>query len=290
MGGKYNMKGRKCMSVRVNDRHLSDIEYENTFSIFNKYISDKLRHLPKRYRHFLGKPFNETLNEIYGDIIKMTTLYLNDKSTSVERYRLGISILKKLNSIKSLSYTMWNLSSDRKNEIKYIKESSRKFWVDSLNKEVGLLVGVIKKCNGYKKNGVEVSFMKSFTYTQIKEIVFLNKLAQLQRIVYKIAIQTSKDYKDAQVEMLVKLSRSAFYNAVEGNAVFIEDETSYKKRKRLFSDAIGDLYAMSRPIRELSCFDMISEKDLEEMCNLITDSIRLIRAIKNSDEEKYTKK
>ena len=284
------MKGRKCMSVRVNDRHLSDIEYENTFSIFNKYISDKLRHLPKRYRHFLGKPFNETLNEIYGDIIKMTTLYLNGKSTSVERYRLGISILKKLDSIKSLSYTMWNLSSDRKNEIKYIKESSRKFWVDSINKEVGLLVGVIKKCNGYKKNGVEVSFMKSFTYTQIKEIVFLNKLAQLQRIVYKIAIQTSKDYKDAQVEMLVKLSRSAFYNAVEGNAVFIEDETSYKKRKRLFSDAIGDLYAMSRPIRELSCFDMISEKDLEEMCNLITDSIRLIRAIKNSDEEKYTKK
>lgn len=284
------MKGRKCMSVRVNDRHLSDIEYENTFSIFNKYISDKLRHLPKRYRHFLGKPFNETLNEIYGDIIKMTTLYLNGKSTSVERYRLGISILKKLDSIKSLSYTMWNLSSDRKNEIKYIKESSRKFWVDSINKEVGLLVGVIKKCNGYKKNGVEVSFMKSFTYTQIKEIVFLNKLAQLQRIVYKIAIQTSKDYKDAQVEMLVKLSRSAFYNAVEGNAVFIEDETSYKKRKRLFSDAIGDLYAMNRPIRELSCFDMISEKDLEEMCNLITDSIRLIRAIKNSDEEKYTKK
>lgn len=284
------MKGRKCMSVRVNDRHLSDIEYENTFSIFNKYISDKLRHLPKRYRHFLGKPFNETLNEIYGDIIKMTTLYLNGKSTSVERYRLGISILEKFDSIKSLSYTMWNLSSDRKNEIKYIKESSRKFWVDSINKEVGLLVGVIKKCNGYKKNGVEVSFMKSFTYTQIKEIVFLNKLAQLQRIVYKIAIQTSKDYKDAQVEMLVKLSRSAFYNAVEGNAVFIEDETSYKKRKRLFSDAIGDLYAMSRPIRELSCFDMISEKDLEEMCNLITDSIRLIRAIKNSDEEKYTKK
>ena len=277
------------MSVRVNDRHLSDIEYENTFSIFNQYISNKLRNLPKRYRHFLGEPFNNILNEIYEDIMKMTSLYLDGKPTSIERYRLGIGILKKIEIVKSLSYTMWNLSSDRKNEIKFIKQKSREFWTESLNKETGLLSGVIKKCNGYKKNGVEVSFMKSFTYTQIKEIVFLNKLAQLQRIVYKIAIQTSKDYKDAQVEMLVKLSRSAFYNAVEGNAVFIEDETSYKKRKRLFSDAIGDLYAMSRPIRELSCFDMISEKDLEEMCNLITDSIRLIRAIKNSDEEKYTK-
>ena len=277
------------MSVRVNDRHLSDIEYENTFSIFNQYISNKLRNLPKRYRHFLGEPFNNILNEIYEDIMKMTSLYLDGKPTSIERYRLGIGILKKIEIVKSLSYTMWNLSSDRKNEIKFIKQKSREFWTESLNKEIGLLSGVIKKCNGYKKNGVEVSFMKSFTYTQIREIVFLNKLAQLQRIVYKIAIQTSKDYKDAQVEMLVKLSRSAFYNAVEGNAVFIEDETSYKKRKRLFSDAIGDLYAMSRPIRELSCFDMISEKDLEEMCNLITDSIRLIRAIKNSDEEKYTK-
>lgn len=277
------------MSVRVNDRHLSDIEYENTFSIFNQYISNKLRNLPKRYRHFLGEPFNNILNEIYEDIMKMTSLYLDGKPTSIERYRLGIGILKKIEIVKSLSYTMWNLSSDRKNEIKFIKQKSREFWTESLNKEIGLLSGVIKKCNGYKKNGVEVSFMKSFTYTQIKEIVFLNKLAQLQRIVYKIAIQTSKDYKYAQVEMLVKLSRSAFYNAVEGNAVFIEDETSYKKRKRLFSDAIGDLYAMSRPIRELSCFDMISEKDLEEMCNLITDSIRLIGAIKNSDEEKYTK-
>lgn len=97
------------MSVRVNDRHLSDIEYENTFSVFNKYISDKLRHLPKRYRHFLGKPFNKTLNEIYGNIIKMTTLYLNGKSTSVERYRLGISILKKFDRIKSLSYTIPNV-------------------------------------------------------------------------------------------------------------------------------------------------------------------------------------
>lgn len=283
------MKGRKCMSVRVNDRHLSDIEYENTFSIFNKYISDKLRHLPKRYRHFLGKPFNETLNEIYGDIIKMTTLYLNGKSTSVERYRLGISILKKLDSIKSLSYTMWNLSSDRKNEIKYIKESSRKFWVDSLNKEVGLLVGVIKKCNGYKKNGVEVSFMKSFTYAQIKEVLFLDKLAKLQRIIYKIAIQTSKDYKDAQIEMLVKLSRSAFYNAFEANSIFIEDEKNYEKRKRMFSDAIGDLCAMSRPIRELSCYNIMTEKDLEIICNLITDSIKIIRTIKNTDEERFNK-
>ena len=283
------MKGRKCMSVRVNDRHLSDIEYENTFSIFNKYISDKLRHLPKRYRHFLGKPFNETLNEIYGDIIKMTTLYLNSKSTSVERYRLGISILKKLDSIKSLSYTMWNLSSDRKNEIKYIKESTRKFWVDSLNKEVGLLVGVIKKCNGYKKNGVEVSLMKSFTYAQIKEVLFLDKLAKLQRIIYKIAIQTSKDYKDAQIEMLVKLSRSAFYNAFEANSIFIEDEKSYEKRKRMFSDAIGDLCTMSRPIRELSCYNIMTEKDLEIICNLITDSIKIIRTIKNTDEERFNK-
>lgn len=93
------------MSVRVNDRHPSDIEYENTFSIFNQYISNKLRNLPKRYRHFLGEPFNNILNEIYEDIIKMTYLYLDGKPTSIERYRLGIGILKKIEIAKCFRTT-----------------------------------------------------------------------------------------------------------------------------------------------------------------------------------------
>lgn len=62
------------MSVRVNDRHLSDIEYENTYGKLNEYISSKLKRLPKRYRHFLGQPFNEVLNNIYRDIIELTNL------------------------------------------------------------------------------------------------------------------------------------------------------------------------------------------------------------------------
>lgn len=58
------------MSVRVNDRHLSDIEYENTYGKLNEYIPSKLKRLPKRYRHFLGQPFNEVLNNIYTDFAR----------------------------------------------------------------------------------------------------------------------------------------------------------------------------------------------------------------------------
>lgn len=275
------------MSVRVNDRHLSDIEYENTFSIFNQYATNKIRHLPKRYRHFLGEPFNNILNEIYEEIIKMTSLYLSGKPSSIERYRLGTEILKKFEVIASLSYTMWNLSSDRNNEVKYIKPKAREFWADLANKEMSLIIGVIKKCNGYKKNGAVIPYMKAFSNAQIKEVVFLSKLSKLQRIIYKIAIQTSKDYRDAQIEMIVKLSRSAFYNAYIGNEIFISDEYTYNRRKKLFSEAINNLYAMNRPVMELSCVDVFSEKDLKEICNLVTDSIKILKTIKDLDESKY---
>lgn len=278
------------MSVRVNDRHLSDIEYENTYSILNQYISNKIKRLPKRYNHFLGEPFNELLNDIYEDIMKMTYLYLNGKSHSIDRYRLGIKILDNFKMVKLMSYTMWNLSSYDKNTIKYIKPKSRDFWCNLVNKEIILVNGVIQKCNGYKNNGVDISYMKTFSGTKINEVLFLKKLSHLQRLIYKIAVQTSKDYKDAQVEMLVKLSRSAFYNAFEANEIFVDNDSSYAKRKKLFSDAIGDLYAMSRPIRELSCFEIFTEKDLNEICNLITDSIKIIRTIKSIDDDNYNSK
>lgn len=80
------------MAIRVNDRHLSNIEYENTFSILNQYLTSKIKRFPKRYRSYLSRPFNTVLNDVYKDIMQMTYLYEEGKEKSIERYRLGIQI------------------------------------------------------------------------------------------------------------------------------------------------------------------------------------------------------
>lgn len=285
---KYTKKEEMNLSVRVNDRHLSDIEYENTYSALYLYISNKIKHLPKRYKYFLGKPFNDALNNIYEEITKMTFLYLNENAKGSNRYKLGVQILEDFKTVISLSYIMWILSSGKNNEIKYIKLTSRDFWVAQINKEMSLVFGVIKKCRGYKEGDVAIPYMKSFSSSQINEAIFLNKLSKLVKVIYKVAIQTNKDFRDAQIDMLVKLSRGAFYNAFTGNEILVTDKYTYKRREKLFSDAISDLFAMNRPVMELSFAEVFSENDLREICNLITDSTKILKAIRKSEQEKFS--
>lgn len=272
------------MSVRVNDRHLSDIEYENTYGKLNEYISSKLKRLPKRYRYFLGQPFNEVLNNIYRDIIELTNLYMIGKYKSVDRYRVCVKILKSFEEVISLSYTYWNLSGNQQNGIKYINKRVRIFWTDFINKEIALITGVMNKCNADKKIVVDIPIMKPHTKGEINDVIFLEKLSTLQRIIYKRAIHTSKDFHDARMEMLVSLSRSALYNALQGNDIFVDgNEKLYNKRKKFMSNAIGDLYAMNRPIKELGFNDIFSEDELESICNLLTECIKILKSVQETD-------
>lgn len=278
------------MAVRVNDRHLSDIEYENTYGKLNDYIASKIRRLPKRYGHFLGEPFNAVMNEIYRDIIRLTSLYFTGKTKSVERYRLCAEILNSFEEVIRLSYTYWNLSDNQKNNIKYVDAKARKFWATFVNKEIALIIGVMSKCNADKKIPITAPTMSFRSKREINDVVFLSKLSELEKIIYKRAIHTCKDFRDARMEMLVSLSRSALYNAIQGNDVFVNgDEKLYNKRRKFFSDAVGDLYAMNRPLKELGFNDIFSEKELESICVLLTECIRIIKSVQETDSELFMK-
>ena len=127
--------------------------------------------------------------------------------------------------------------------------------------------------------------MKPHTKSEINDVIFLEKLSTLQRIIYKRAIHTSKDFHDARMEMLVSLSRSALYNALQGNDIFVDgNEKLYNKRKKFMSNAIGDLYAMNRPIKELVFNDIFSEDELESICNLLTECIKILKSVQETDD------
>lgn len=143
----------------------------------------------------------------------------------------------------------------------------------------------MNKCNADKKIVVDIPIMKPHTKSEINDVIFLEKLSTLQRIIYKRAIHTSKDFHDARMEMLVSLSRSALYNALQGNDIFVDgNEKLYNKRKKFISNAIGDLYAMNRPIKELGFNDIFSEDELESICNLLTECIKILKSVQETDD------
>jgi hypothetical protein len=276
------MRKEFFMSVRVNQRHLSDIEYENTFTKLNGYLSNKLKRIPKRHRYYLAEPFNKILNKCYKNIMLITNLYMSKKSKSIERYRLCKETIELFETIISYSYYYWNISC-RNNEIKRIPIKKRVYWTNLINKEIRLIEGVMKKCNGYKEDEICGLFMKSYSIPEIRNVQFLSKLYDLQSIVYSRAIHVSKNYQDAQMEMLVELTRDAFYYAKQANDVMAVDAKTSKKRENCFQKAIDRIMSMNRPIMELAIAKIFSEKELSLICNLVTDCQNMLCAIKRKE-------
>ena len=276
------------MSIKLSQRRVSEIEYENTFYKVYTYITEKVRHLPKRHMHYIGEPVNRNLNSIYEKIMKCTDYYIHGKDISVDRYRACAEILKDMEDVIKLTYFWWNVSGEN-NEIKYVKLRQREFWSGLVNKEISLITGLARKCRKGKEEGFDIPVMHPYNLKQIEGVIFLEKLEKIQKVIYKRAIHLGKDYRDAQMEMLVKLSRDAFYNALEGNYTMATDEKQYNKRKRYFSEAIGNLYAMNRPFRELCFNNIFREKEMAELCNLVTECIKILKSIQNSDKERFEK-
>lgn len=273
--------------IRVNDRHTSSIEYENTYGKLNKYLSDKLKRVPARYAHYLREPFNGLLNDIYRDIMELTNDYVADKKLqSVERYRRCAGILEKTAQMISFCYTYWNLS-EMQNGIKLVTAKQRQYCTDFVDKEVGLIIGVMRNCRRDIKVEVDVPAMHPYSKKDMHDVIFIQKIAELERIIYRRAIHMGNGYRDAEMELLVSISRDALYHACTGNRIRAEErETAAKKRLKEFSACIGCLMSMNRPIRELAYDGIFTEEELEKLCTLLAESQKILRTIRDGDRER----
>ena len=274
------------MSVRASERKTSDLEYENTYTKLYRYVEHKARKIPKRHMSRIGVPVMSLMNEIYEDISTATDLYNKGKCFSAERLHQFENILKKMDRLRGLTYIWWLTSLNRKNEVPYIKVKQRRYWAELFNTELKLIYGIMRKCNKFKEGEYDLPFMEPIGIYDVQKAVFLQKLYELNKIVYKCNIRCGKDFKDARMEYLSKLTHDALYSALKGNKTLNTNEKDLKKRTKYFSDAISKLYAMDRPVRELEFDLMFSEDEIREICNLITDSKKILQSINNNEKEK----
>lgn len=270
----------KFMSVRVNDRRLSELEYENTYYKIYSDLAARISRIPVRYRVHLANGMNDTINKLLNTVTSISLA----KKNSAEKYRRCQQALCQLEELAMWIYTYWNLS-DKKNGIKRIPIRSRSYLANQINREMRLIEGVMKKCN--KPRGSEIyvpEMMIALSRSKINDVIFLQKLSRLEHIVYGIAVQTSKVYQDAAVNGLLDSVRTSFSNAAEGNCIFAKGDTALVlKRCSYFDKAISSLYSSQKYVRLLSCSSVVSEKNLSEICSLITDSIRILKSIKGKE-------
>lgn len=274
------------MSVLKNKRRTSKIEYERNFIGIYEYMMNLLDHMPKRYAGILGRPMKERLNDMYDKVANISDMYI-EKESWKERYKLCAETIKDLEAFAEWVYLYWILS-DGRNGIKKADDQKRDFMAKMFNRQIYLIAGVMSKLDDKKKLGrIEVQYMKKFNAKELEGIVFLEKLYELNKLVYPKVIRIPLAQRDEEASLACKYIRNAFYCAYSGNLIFPENKKQYDKRKRLIGEAISDMYRVDRPMLKLFIVHMFSDDDMERIAALVNESTRHLLALQASDKERF---
>lgn len=275
------------MSVLKNKRRTSKIEYERNFIGLYEYMMNLINHMPKRYMQMLGNPMKSRLNEMYDKVMKISDMYI-EKEPWKERYLLCRETIEDLESFAEWVYLYWNLS-DGRNSIKRADDEKREFMTKMFNREIYLIAGVMFRLDTRKKYGIiEVRYMQKFNAKEIEGITFLEKLYQLNKLVYPKVIRIPLAQRDEEAALACKYIRNAFYCAYTGNLIFPENKKQYDKRKRLIGEAISDMYRLDRPMLKLFMVHLFSNDDMEKITQLVNEATRYLLALQASDKDRFS--
>ena len=275
------------MSVLKNKRRTSKIEYERNFIGLYEYMMNLIDHIPKRYMQLLGNPMKVRLNEMYDKVMKISDMYI-EKEPWKERYLLCRETIEDLESFAEWVYLYWNLS-DGRNGIKRADDEKREFMSKMFNREIYLIAGIMFRLDTRKKFGmIEVRYMQKFNAKEIEGIIFLEKLYQLNKLVYPKVIRIPLAQRDEEAALACKYIRNAFYCAYSGNLIFPENKKQYDKRKRLIGEAISDMYRLDRPMLKLFMVHLFSNDDMEKITQLVNEATRYLLALQASDKDRFS--
>lgn len=275
------------MSVLKNKRRTSKIEYEKNFLGFYEYMMNLIDHIPKRWSKPLGAPMKEALNRMYDDVLLVSEMYIEQEQNK-KRYLQCRKVVEELTAFQELVCLYWNLS-DGRNGIKWADADRRRYMSIYLNKEIYLMAGLMIKLDHQKKFGaIEVSYLKPFQKKDIDGVVFLQKLYELNELVYTKSIRIPLAIRDEEVTLACRYIRNAFYSAYTANSTIPSTKREYERRRKLFGEAISDMYRLNRPMTKLFMVHMFSNEDMETITDLVAESTKLLQAVQNTDKELYS--
>lgn len=274
------------MSVLKNKRRTSKIEYERNFLGFYEYMNGRIDNMPRRWMKPLGLPMKEALNQMYDDVLLVSEMYI-DKEPAKKRYMQCRKVIEELTAFQEWIYLYWILS-DGRNGIKWADADRRKYMSICLNKEIYLMGGVMHRLDPKMKFGrLEVMYMKPFTRKDIEEIQFLEKLYQLNELIYPKYIRIPLAERDEEASLACKYIRNAFFCAYSANLIYPSTKGEYGHRHRLFSEAISDLYRLNRPMVKMFMVHLFSNEDMETITQLVNEATRLLQGMQKSDKERF---
>jgi hypothetical protein len=269
------------MSILKNKRSISKYEYENTFDIIYKEIGKSMQSVPVRLRIWINTPLNHRLNEIYSTIMELRTNYFPNKTKNEKQLELVNSIINQILELQQCLYNFWNVMN--------CKDKKKASWCELLNKELALLHGMNKKNPLYKENK-EMEGRKIIYYQkhEIQKAQFLKNMSRFHDYTHRKISHAKRLYIDRECTMISEYVDNAWYYCLKANQKIPETKSEYECRKKCISNAISNIIKMEKPLFSLFNLMGYSEDILKEWSGLMSDELRLLRALRKSDKERFS--
>lgn len=259
------------MSVIRSKRHISQFEYENTFTNLYQFSAEQTSKIPKRKNKWLCTDIDGIMNNAYNLIMEINEGYFSTEDKEESISKLINHTLDYLLKLEKPLLILWSVQ-------KY-KTKTMVAWSNLVCDEINLLYKMIDKKAKYR--------MKILDYNAINKASFLKNMSSFHAYVYGKVINAPMKYDNSSGALLIRLVDDAFYHIIEANKKIPSNQKELKEREEHISKSISALRKMQR--QTLFYFNLMrySENVLQEWTDYLTQELKLLYALKKSDAERF---
>ena len=119
---------------------------------------------------------------------------------------------------------------------------------------------------------------------------FIQTARELQIYMIKCSVKSPKRYTFIINNEIAKLGNEIFMNAKYANSIYPTNQDELQIRINYIDRAVGSLYNLISMLDTAKEVFGIEDKIMVKAMGLITEELKLLKALKKSDKEKYKNK
>lgn len=260
------------MAVIRRKRAVAYTEFERQTENICKELKSRLESLPARYHKYLDRRIYEPASHAYSAVILANEQETRDEQGQAKRLSLFCTALEQLGKLQRPLLAYFN--------IKDSKEGGMKQIADMVNREYGLLYGVMGRKD---KPPMFLTLPKQ----KIKNLQFLGVMCRLHKYTYQKIGHAPNDCTDFISMRIAEFADTALYHVVMANHKIPTTRQEADARAQHLQSAIDCINGMQRPMLALWNLMEYSEKTMDEWAGLLDEELKLLEGLKKADKARY---
>lgn len=258
------------MSVPKGKRKDAYSKFEQKMIELHRETAARTQNVPARYQKLLNPPIAYCMNIAYLSVLRADEVRPKTAEKIKERNDLLQKSADALSKLQKPLWTFWN--------IREYEDRQMAYWSGKINEEILILTNLA---------GGKTELIQTINRKNLREMMFLDDMSQLQRFTYQKIAHVPQRYYDYISRDILECINCAWYAVLQGNSIIPENRGDVEARRKWLQYAMDYLNAMQRPLYALWNVMNFSENVMDEWAGMIDTELRLLHGVMESDRQRY---